>query len=110
MAACGIAAENTLRHGVLVPVVHYAVDPPLSPAQYNCRHPYGIYLMEAVVRLLFGHHAWTLRLPALMCSALTPVVLFRLGTELWRPLAALAATAAFVVVPIDLAFAAFSSL
>ncbi|MGH7437587.1 MAG: glycosyltransferase family 39 protein, partial [Polyangiaceae bacterium] len=110
MAGCAIVAENMLRYHLLAAVVHYPLNPPPTPAQYYCNHPYGIFLMEVVARLLFGHHAWTLRLPALVCSALTPVVLFRLGKELWSSFAAAAATVAFVVVPIDLAFAAFSSL
>ena len=110
MSACAIAGENMLRYRLFAAVTHYPVMPPPSHAEYYCRHPYAIYLMEALGRALFGHHPWVVRLPAVVCSAVTPFVLFRLGKALWGPVPAAVATVGFVVVPIDLAFACFSSL
>jgi hypothetical protein len=110
MSACAIAGENMLRYRLFAAVTHYPIAPPPSHTEYYCRHPYAIYAMEALGRLLFGHHPWVVRLPAVLCSAATPVVLHRLGRELWGPVPAAVATVGFVVVPIDLAFACFSSL
>lgn len=110
MAACAIAAENMLRYHLFAAVTHYPLQPPPAHAEYYARHPYGIYVMEAVSRVLFGHRAWAIRVPAIVCSAATPFVLYRLGKALWGPVPAAVATVAFVVVPIDLAFAMFSSL
>ena len=110
MAGCGIAAENLLRFHQFAAVTHYSPKPPPGYGEYVCRHPYGIYLMEALSRALFGHHAWALRIPAIVCSAATPWVMYGLGRALWGPWPAVVATVAFVVVPIDLAFAMFSSL
>jgi 4-amino-4-deoxy-L-arabinose transferase-like glycosyltransferase len=110
MAGCAIAAENMLRHHIFAAVAHYPASPPPDHAQYYCRHPYAIYVMEAIARAVFGHRSWALRVPAVVCSAVTPFVLFRLGKALWGPVAAAVATVTFAVVPVDLAFAMFSSL
>jgi 4-amino-4-deoxy-L-arabinose transferase-like glycosyltransferase len=110
MAACAIAAENMLRFHLFAAVTHYVARPPPSHADDYVRHPYLIYVMEAVARAVLGRHPWVIRLPAVACSAATPLVLFRLGRVLWGPTAGAVAAVAFVVVPIDLAFAMFSSL
>jgi hypothetical protein len=110
MAGCAIAAENMLRYHLFAAVAHYPAHPPPGPALYYCHHPYAIFLMEAAARLAFGHHDWVVRVPAIACSAATPFVVFRLGEALWGPLEGLVAAVGFVVVPVDLAFASFSSL
>jgi succinate dehydrogenase/fumarate reductase cytochrome b subunit len=110
MAACGIAAENMLRYHLFAAVTHYVADPPPLPAEYYARHPYAIYVLEAIARVPFGHHPWVLRLPALACSAATPLVMHRLSRALWGPIAGAVAAVAFVIVPVDLAFSIFSSL
>jgi hypothetical protein len=110
MAGCAIAADNMVRYHLFAAVTHYVTTPPPDHNQYYCRHPYAIYLMEALSRALFGQRAWAIRVPAAVCSLATPVVLFRLARALWGPVPAAVATVGFVVVPIDLAFSCFSSL
>jgi hypothetical protein len=59
---------------------------------------------------VFGRHDFVCRLPAVLLSAATPPLLSALGRAVWRPAAGAAAAAAFVVLPITLAFANFNAL
>jgi hypothetical protein len=110
MAAEGIAAENILRLHVAAPVTRYLAGTPTS-LNYYCHHPYGLFVLQAVARAVFGHHPATVRLVAVGCSALTPPLVYKLAEELWDDVrVAAVATVAFVLLPIDLCFAGFAGL
>jgi hypothetical protein len=110
MAAEGIAAENTLRFHIAAPVTRYLAGTP-TPLNYYSHHPYGLFVLQAFARALFGHHPATVRLVAAVCSALTPPLVYKLAKELWDDArVAAVATVAFVLVPIDLCFAGFAGL
>ncbi|HZO14647.1 MAG TPA: glycosyltransferase family 39 protein [Polyangiaceae bacterium] len=108
-ASVGIIAENMLRWHIWGPVWEYTTAPP-SPAQYYCHHPWGIFWTTAAFMNIFGRHDFICRLPAVLLSAATPPLLYLLGRAMWRPLAGAMAAAAFVVLPISLAFAHFNAL
>lgn len=105
----GIIAENMQRHGIVGPVWSYGEAPP-TPADYYCHHPWGIFLTTRVFFEVVGRHELACRLPAIVLSALTPLSIFFLGRELFRPSAGAAAAWAFAVLPISLSFAAFNAL
>ena len=108
-ASQGIVADNMLRWGILGPVWEYTGGPP-SPSQYYCHHPWGTFWTTALFAEIFGRHDFVCRLPAVLCSAITPPLLYLLGRALWRPAAGAVAAAAFVVLPITLSFANFNAL
>lgn len=108
-ASVGIIAENMLRWDIWGPVWEYTAAPP-SPSQYYCHHPWGIFWTTAAFMKVFGRHDFVCRLPAVLLSAATPPLLYMLGRAMWRPLAGAIAAAAFVVLPISLAFAHFNAL
>ena len=108
-ASMGIIAENMLRWHIPGPVWEYTATRP-SPSMYYCHHPWGIFWTTAVVMEFFGRHDFVCRLPAVLLSAATPPLLSAIGRAIWRPAAGAAAAAAFVVLPITLAFANFNAL
>jgi 4-amino-4-deoxy-L-arabinose transferase-like glycosyltransferase len=108
-ASVGIAADNMLHWGIAGPVWEYTASRP-PPSSYYCHHPWGIFWTTAAFMKLFGRHDFVCRLPAVLLSAATPPLLYLLGRALWRPAAGAAAAAAFVVLPITLAFAGFNAL
>src|SRR3954465_5905682 len=73
MGSMGIAAENILRWHVIGPVMEYVGQPP-PPASYYCHHPFGVFWDLVPLVFLFGHHDWVLWLPALVMSALMPLL------------------------------------
>lgn len=108
-ASVGIVAENMLRWRIPGPVWEYTTSRPPSSAYY-CNHPWGIFWTTAVVMKVLGRHDYVCRLAPVLLSVATPVLLFALGRAMWRPAAGAAAAAAFVVLPICLAFANFNAL
>jgi 4-amino-4-deoxy-L-arabinose transferase-like glycosyltransferase len=108
-ASMGIIAENMLRWRIPGPVWEYTRTPP-GPEMYYCHHPWGIFWTTAVLMKLFGRHDFVCRLAPVLLSAVTPPLLYQLGRAIWRPAAGAAAAAAFVVLPITLAFAGFNAL
>jgi 4-amino-4-deoxy-L-arabinose transferase-like glycosyltransferase len=108
-ASVGIIGENMLRWHIAGPVWEYTTTPP-SPAMYYCHHPWGIFWTTAALLKLFGRHDFVCRLAPVLLSAATPALLSALGRAVWRPAAGAAAAAAFVVLPISLAFANFNAL
>jgi 4-amino-4-deoxy-L-arabinose transferase-like glycosyltransferase len=108
-ASVGIIADNMLHWGIGGPVWDYSATQP-SPTQYYCHHPWGIFWTSALAMKLLGRHDFVLRLVPVLLSAATPPLLYMLGRALWRPFAGAVAAAAFVVLPISLAFAHFNAL
>ena len=108
-ASVGIIAENMLRWHIAGPVWDYTATRP-TPASYYCHHPWGIFWTTAALMKVLGRHDFICRLAPFLLSAATPPLLFALGRAIWRPAAGAAAAAAFVVLPITLAFASFNAL
>jgi len=108
-ASIGIMAENMLHWHIAGPVWEYTASKP-PPSAYYCHHPWGIFWTEAVFVKLLGRHDYVCRLPAVLLSSATPPLLYALGRAMWRPAAGAIAAAAFVVLPISLAFASFNAL
>lgn len=108
-ASMGIIAQNMHDWGIREPIWSYSATRP-DPALAYCHHPWGIFRTTAVFYDLFGRHSFVCRLPAALLSIATPPLLFALGRDLYRPIAGAAAAAAFVVLPISLAFADFNAL
>jgi hypothetical protein len=108
-AGLGIAADNMLACPLLGPVLEYTHECP-PPTLYYCHHPWGIFWTTAALMRLFGHHDFVCRLAPVLLSAATPVLLYRLGRALWRPVAGAVAALGFTVLPITLAFANFNAL
>jgi YD repeat-containing protein len=109
MAGMGVIAENMLRWHILGPVWDYTANKP-PPAMYYCHHPWGTFWATAALMKIFGRHDFVCRLAPVLLSAATPPLLFATGRAIWRPAAGAAAAAAFVVLPIALAFANFNAL
>lgn len=109
VASMGIIAQNMHDWGIREPIWSYTATRP-DPALAYCHHPWGIFRTTAVFYEIFGRHAFVCRLPAALLSIATPPLLFALGRDLYRPIAGAAAAAAFVVLPISLAFADFNAL
>ncbi|MFO0758119.1 MAG: glycosyltransferase family 39 protein [Byssovorax sp.] len=108
-ASVGIIAENMLRWHIAGPVWEYGTAPP-PPSAYYCHHPWGIFWTTAALMKVLGRHDYLCRLAPVLLSAATPVLLYRLGRAIWRPIAGAVAAASFVVLPITLAFANFNAL
>ncbi len=98
-----------LRWRIPGPVWDYTATRP-TPAMYYCHHPWGIFWTTAALMKVLGRHDFICRLAPVLLSAATPPLLFALGRAIWRPAAGAAAAAAFVVLPITLAFANFNAL
>ncbi len=109
MGGMGIMAENMLRWHIAGPVWEYTTVRP-NPSMYYCHHPWGTFWTTALLMKIFGRHDVVCRLPAVLLSAATPPLLSAIGRAVWRPAAGAAAAAAFVVLPITLAFANFNAL
>jgi len=108
-ASMGIIGDNMLRWGIAGPVWAYTAHAP-PPSMYYCHHPWGIFWTTAALMKLLGHHDYLCRLAPVLLSTATPGLLFVLGRAIWRPAAGACAAAAFVVLPITLAFANFNAL
>ena len=108
-ASMGIIAENMLRWHIAGPVWEYTKAAP-PPEMYYCHHPWGIFWVTAGLLKVFGRHDFICRLAPVILSAVTPALLYGIGRAVWRPAAGAAAAAAFVVLPITLAFANFNAL
>jgi 4-amino-4-deoxy-L-arabinose transferase-like glycosyltransferase len=107
-ASIGVIAENMLRWRIPGPVWEYTRTRP-DPSMYYCHHPWGIFWTTAALFKIFGRHDFICRLAAVLLSAATPPLLSAIGRAIWRPAAGAAAAAAFVVLPISLAFANFNA-
>lgn len=108
-AAYAMAGENIVNWRKFSMFTGYSLRP-VNPDQYYCHHPYGIAVLQAIAYVLFGHHWFTVRAGAILCSALSPPFLYAFGRRAWGVIPAATATIFFCFVPIALAFANFSNL
>jgi 4-amino-4-deoxy-L-arabinose transferase-like glycosyltransferase len=108
-AAYAMAGENMVIWHKFAMYAGYLSHAP-TPDQYYCHHPYGIGVLEAIAYLIFGHHWFTTRAPAIFCSTLSAVLVYGLGRRAWGVIPAAAATLFFIFIPIELSFATFSNL
>ncbi|HTA21793.1 MAG TPA: glycosyltransferase family 39 protein, partial [Polyangia bacterium] len=108
-AAIGTAAENMWRWHTIYPLPTHIDVPPWN-ALYYMHHPLGVFWVTAVFVKIFGAHDWTLRLPAILFSSLTPFFLYRLGRAVWGPLEGALSAVAFASLPITLGFASYHAL
>jgi hypothetical protein len=108
-ASVGIIADNMLHWRIPGPVWEYtAARPP--PSLYYCHHPWGIFWTQALFTWLFGRSDLVCRLPPILLSAASPLLLYAIGRGVWRPAAGAVAALSFVCLPITLAFAHFNAL
>jgi hypothetical protein len=108
-ASVGIIADNMLHWRIPGPVWEYtAARPP--PSAYYCHHPWGIFWTQALFTWLFGRSDLVCRLPPILLSAASPLLLYAIGRSVWRPAAGAVAALSFVSLPITLAFAHFNAL
>jgi hypothetical protein len=104
-----IGGENMLRWHLFAVAPHYSVVRP-TPETFYCHHPYGSIFLAALSSAVFGHHWFSIRMPAILCSALSAPLMYALGRSMWGILPAAIATITFVFLPIDLAFSSFTNL
>ncbi len=109
MGGFAIAGENMLRWHIFAVVAGYVATPP-TPYEYYCHHPYGVPILAALAHAVLGHHWFTTRAPAVVCSALSVPLLYALGRALWGIIPAAIAVLTFVFIPVDLAFANYTNL
>jgi hypothetical protein len=109
VASMGIIAENMLRWHIAAPV-WLATDVAPDPSAYYCHHPFGIFWTTTMFAALFGNGDAVCRLPALSASVASVPLVYVVGRELFRPVAAAGAALAFACLPITMAFASFNAL
>lgn len=108
-AGAAMAGENMLHHRFLGAVLEYVPARPI-PAQHYTHHPYGVFVLSALAHAVVGHGWVATKLPAVLLSIASPPLLWLLARALYGELAAAVATAVFVVVPVNLAYATFHNL
>ena len=108
-AAIGTAGDNMWRFHTIYPVPTY-VDGVPGNSRFYMHHPLGVFWVTALFVKIFGAHDWTLRLPAIIFSSLTPFFLYRLGRAVWGPLEGALSAVAFASLPITLGFASYHAL
>ncbi len=106
VGARAIMADNMLTWGIWGGVRDYAFARP-PPQLYYVHHPAGTYWMIALLMKVFGRHAFVPRLEPVLMSIATPPLLYGIGRALWGPIPGALAAAAYVVLPIALAFGNF---
>lgn len=108
-AGIGVAGRNMWVFKTLYPVLR-SMAAPLIGSPYYMNHPLGDFWVAALVLKVFGEHNWVLRLPAVVYSTLTPILLYRYGRAAWGPMAGGFSALAYVSLPITLGFANFHAL
>ncbi len=109
-AGAALTAEQIVRWKILYPGWDYFASQPPSPSTYYCHHPFGVHWTSALAQAIFGSRDFVLYLPAVIMSALTPPLLYKIGKEHWGVVAGAVAACSFVVLPITLGFANYHNL
>jgi 4-amino-4-deoxy-L-arabinose transferase-like glycosyltransferase len=107
-ANIGTAAWNMLQLHLRYPVLWTPIQP--GTADVYMHHPLGVFWTAAIAIKAFGAHNWAIRLPAVVCSTLTPFFIHRTARAVWGPLEGGLAAIAYVSLPITLGFANFHAL
>lgn len=100
-AAYQNAARNTLRWGVLFPLQYDTANVPPSPDKLYTHAPLGLHLHDVVSVKLFGDREVSIRLVAAFWSVAALCMLFAVVRSLWDDAHGLAASAIYVVLPIN---------
>ena len=108
-AAFVIGGEEMARWHAFTTVFNYSAAKP-GPEVAYAHHPWGLTMISALVFKIMGHGWAATRVPAVIFSALTPPLLYRVGRTLFGVLPAAVASIVFVLVPIDTAFSNFWNL
>jgi Dolichyl-phosphate-mannose-protein mannosyltransferase len=108
-AAMGNAGVNMWRWKTVFPVLTYLDRTPV-PANLYMHHPLGVFWTIAVLGKVLGFSDWVLRLPPLVYVTVTPILLFKIGRSLWRPIAAGLGALGYVALPITLGYANYHDL
>ena len=108
-SSVAFVGENMLRWRTVLPVAEPGFGRP-TLHDVALDHPFGVYWLSALFTGIFGHHTWAARLPGVLGSALTPILLYALGRALYGPIAGGLAALAFALTPITLTLAQVSGL
>jgi hypothetical protein len=108
-AAFTIAGEQMVKWKIFGTVFPYVTGRP-EPSQYYTHHPWGTTFVSALIAKLIGHGWVATRLPAVLFSAFSPPLVYRIARVLWGVIPAAVASIAFVFVPMSLSFANFWNL
>ena len=100
-AAYHNAARNTLRWGVLFPLQYETANVPPKKEQLYTHAPLGLHLHNVASVRLFGDRELSVRLVAGFWSVAALWMLFAAVRRLWDDAHALAASAVYVVLPIN---------
>jgi Dolichyl-phosphate-mannose-protein mannosyltransferase len=104
-----IGGEEMAHWKAFTTVFNYTTAKPGPEAAY-AHHPWGLTMISALVFKLVGHSWVATRLPAVLLSAATPPLLYRVARALFGVVPSAVASIVFVLVPIDMAFSAFWNL
>jgi 4-amino-4-deoxy-L-arabinose transferase-like glycosyltransferase len=96
-----LAARNTLRWEVLLPLQYDAGARPPDPSKLYTHHPLALHLHNTASVAVFGDHPAAVRGVAAAHGVLALAMLFVLVRRFWGDLHALLATAIYVVLPIN---------
>ncbi|MGB5696677.1 MAG: glycosyltransferase family 39 protein [Polyangiales bacterium] len=100
-AAYQNAARNTLRWGVLFPLQYDTANVPPSQDELYTHAPLALHLHDVASVKLFGDSELSIRLVAAFWSVAALCMLFAVVRRLWDDAHALAASAVYVVLPIN---------
>jgi 4-amino-4-deoxy-L-arabinose transferase-like glycosyltransferase len=102
-ASRGMMAENMIRWGIWGPVREYTLDRPGTELYYT-HHPFGTYWLVSLFARVLGRHEYVPRLVPVLMSVASPSLIYTIARRLWDPVSGAIAAAAYVVLPITLAF------
>lgn len=104
-AAYHNAARNTLRWGVLFPLQYETANVPPKKEQLYTHAPLALHLHNVASVKLLGDREVSIRLVAAFWSIAALCMLFAVVRRLWSATHALAASAIYVVLPINAIYA-----
>ncbi|MGF1511844.1 MAG: ArnT family glycosyltransferase [Myxococcota bacterium] len=101
----GQSARVTLRHGVLGTAPRAGYAPP-RPEDFSLHHPFLVFYPPIVASVaVLGDTVWAVRLPTLVITLLTALLLGFTVNRYWDGATAVLATAVYCVCPMTTAFA-----
>ncbi len=100
-SAFHLAARNTLRWGIILPVQYYTKATPPAAAEAYTHHPLGMHLTNVASLWLFGDSEASIRLVPAVHGILAILALMILVRRLWGDGHALLAGAVYLFLPIN---------